>query len=181
MANLLPPPPVNDAPGSFTWLEWYRRLRNYITQNGSVPWNIIDFAGSNITDLVSRSHQNLQSLQGGTSGQYYHLTQADYDKLTRLNNIEYVTPSTGFNSTIGNTTGLYVINPAGTLASGTLVMPATPVDEQQVTIISTQTITALTHNGNTGQTLLNGLTTITSSIRATWIYRSADTTWYRTQ
>jgi len=76
MANILPPPPINDAPGSFTWLEWYRQLRSYVSTSGSVPWYIIDFAGSSITDIVSRDHGNLQGLQGGTAGEHYHLTAA---------------------------------------------------------------------------------------------------------
>jgi len=76
MANILPPPPINDAPGSFTWLEWYRQLRTYVSTTGSVPWYIINFAGSNITDIVSRNHGNLQGLQGGSAGEHYHLTAA---------------------------------------------------------------------------------------------------------
>lgn len=70
----LPPPPVNDKPGSFTWLEWYRQLRNYVSTSGSVPWYIINFAGSNITDIAQRDHNNLQGLQGGAAGQMYHMT-----------------------------------------------------------------------------------------------------------
>ena len=81
MAVVLPPPPVNDQPGSFTWMEWYRQLRNYVSTSGSVPWYIIDFAGSNITDIASRAHNNLQGLQGGTSGEKYHLTAAQYSAL----------------------------------------------------------------------------------------------------
>ncbi len=78
----LPPPPVNDKPGSFTWLEWYRQLRNYVSTSGSVPWYIINFAGSNITDIASRAHNNLQNLQGGASGQMYHLDSTDYTNLS---------------------------------------------------------------------------------------------------
>ena len=78
---ILPPPPVNDQPGSFTWMEWYRQLRNYVATSGSVPWYIINFADSNITDIASRAHNNLQGLQGGTSGEQYHLTAAQYSAL----------------------------------------------------------------------------------------------------
>ena len=78
MAYTLPPPPINDKPGSFTWLEWYRQLRNYVSTSGSVPWYIINFAGSNITDIANRDHGNLQGLQGGTAGERYHLTAAQY-------------------------------------------------------------------------------------------------------
>ncbi len=78
----LPPPPINDAPGSFTWLEWYRQLRNYVSTSGSVPWYIINFSGSNITDITLRDHGNLQGLQGGTAGEHYHLTSAQSTNLT---------------------------------------------------------------------------------------------------
>jgi len=80
-ANALPPPPIQDKPGSFTWLEWYRQLRAYVSTSGSVPWYIINFAGSNITDIALRNHNQLQSLQGGVSNEYYHLTSAEYTAL----------------------------------------------------------------------------------------------------
>lgn len=79
---LLPPPPINDKPGSFTWLEWYRQLRNYVSTSGSVPWYIINFAGSNLTDIATRLHNQLQGLQGGTSNEMYHLTNAQFSSLT---------------------------------------------------------------------------------------------------
>lgn len=207
MATGLPPPPINDQPGSFTWLEWYRQLRNYISTNGSVPWYVINFAGSNITDIATRDHDQLQNLDGGTAGEHYHLTAAQHAALTAgphntlsglqggtsgeyyhltanevrnaRNTLERVVPTTGFTNTIANTTSYYVIEPAGTLATGTLTMPASPVNEQVVTIASTQIITALTHSPNTGQTLKGALTTIAVDGNASWIYRTANTTWYR--
>jgi hypothetical protein len=78
----LPPPPINDKPGSFTWLEWYRQLRNYVSTSGSVPWYILNFSGSNITDITQRSHENLQTLQGGSAGEHYHLTANQLTDLT---------------------------------------------------------------------------------------------------
>ena len=78
----LPPPPINDKPGSFTWMEWYRQLRNYVSTTGSVPWYVINFAGSNITDIATRAHNDLQSVQGGTAGERYHLTAAQHAALT---------------------------------------------------------------------------------------------------
>lgn len=207
MATGLPPPPINDQPGSFTWLEWYRQLRNYISTNGSVPWYVINFAGSNITDIATRDHDQLQNIDGGTAGEHYHLTAAQHAALTAgphntlsglqggtsgeyyhltanevinaRNTLERVVPTTGFTNTIADTTSYYVIEPAGTLATGTLTMPASPVNEQVVTIASTQIITALTHNPNTGQTLKGALTTIAANGNASWIYRTANTTWYR--
>ena len=172
----LPPPPTNDATGSYAWLEWFRQLRNYITQVGSVPWSIIDFGGSTLSSIASRSHQVLQSLQGGTSGEYYHLTNSDY---SRYKTIESVTPTAGTTITISDTTRYYVMTPAGTLATLTVKMPANPVDGQEVWITSTQILTALTHQANTGQTLRAALTTLAVDGRGGWVYKLSNTTWYR--
>ena len=103
MASGLPPPPVNDKPGSFTWLEWYRQLRNYVSTSGSVPWYIINFSGSNITDIASRAHANLQNLQGGTTGEMYHLTAAQYSSLTASSSGTWTPTFT--NLTVVNGTG----------------------------------------------------------------------------
>jgi hypothetical protein len=100
---VLPPPPVNDKPGSFTWLEWYRQLRNYVSTSGSVPWYIINFSGSNITDIASRAHANLQNLQGGTTGEMYHLTAAQYAAL--LSSTTGTWTPTFTNLTVVNGTG----------------------------------------------------------------------------
>lgn len=77
----LPPPPIQDKPGTFTWLEWYRQLREYVSTSGSVPWYIINFAGSNITDIALRDHDHLQNVQGGTSGEHNHLTDAELTQI----------------------------------------------------------------------------------------------------
>ena len=178
----LPPPPVNDKPGSFTWLEWYRQLRNYVSTSGSVPWYIINFAGSNITDIAQRDHNNLQGLQGGAAGQMYHVTSAEKTRLANninTGNINYQVPLTGFSITLGNTDNNLILKPAGTLASGTVTMPVSPIDGQLVTISSTQVVTALTVSANAGQTLNGTITTIAVNGYASWVYRSADTTWYR--
>jgi len=206
MATGLPPPPINDQPGSFTWLEWYRQLRDYISTNGSVPWYIINFAGSNITDIATRDHDSLQNLDGGTAGEHYHLTAAqhaalsagDHNDLTGLQGgttdeyyhltanetrnarytIEYYTPATGFNYTLANPTRYLILQPSGGLATGTITMPAAPVTGQVVSILCTHAVTTLTHNANTGQTLLNPATSLTASGRRAWIYYAPTTTWY---
>lgn len=99
MASGLPPPPINDKPGSFAWLEWYRQLRNYVSTSGSVPWYIINFSGSNITDIATRLHNTLQGLQGGTAGEMYHNTAA-----TQSNVLAYLnggTTGAGWNDLLG--------------------------------------------------------------------------------
>ena len=172
----LPPPPVTDQTGSYAWLEWFRQLRNYISTVGSVPWSIIDFTSSTLSSIASRSHQVLQSLQGGTSGEYYHLTNSQH---SRYSTIESVTPTAGTTITVSDTTRYYVMTPAGTLATLTVVMPTNPVDGQEVFITSTQIVTALTHNPGAGQTLNGALVTIAANGNAAWVYKLSNTTWYR--
>lgn len=116
-ANSLPPPPIQDKPGSFTWLEWYRQLRAYVSTSGSVPWYIIDFAGSNITDIALRDHDSLQNLQGGTAGEHYHLTAAQiaalgiHNSLTGLQggttNEYYHVTNTEYTALTGSTQGTW--------------------------------------------------------------------------
>ena len=93
----------------------------------------------------------------------------------------YQTPITGFSITLGNTTTHTILDPAGALASGTIVMPASPSDGLIVTVSTTQTITTLTVSPNTGQTVKNAPTTMPAGFVFSYIYRSANTTWYRLQ
>lgn len=82
MAIVLPPPPnatrdLND----FQWRDWFRKVQQFLTSIAAFSWNVIDFTDSNITDISSRRHQDLQSLQGGQSNEYYHLTATEYASL----------------------------------------------------------------------------------------------------
>ena len=72
MAQLIPPIPKELlTPDSYIWRDWFNNLRNILVGavEGTVAWASLNFTGSNITDLVSRRHTDLQSLQGGTAGQ----------------------------------------------------------------------------------------------------------------
>ena len=85
MAQLIPPIPKELlTPDSYIWRDWFNNRRNILggAVEGTVAWASLNLTGSNITDLVSRRHADLQSLQGGTAGQYYHLTAADYTSVT---------------------------------------------------------------------------------------------------
>jgi hypothetical protein len=88
-------------------------------------------------------------------------------------------PTTGFTITIANNTSTLILNPAGTLATGTITMPATPIDGQEVQITSSQTITALTVSPNASQTISNAPTTMTAGLGNKFIYHLAGTNWYR--
>jgi len=58
-------------------------------------FNDLGFMGSNITSIVTRNHNDLTNIQGGTPGQYYHLTASDYAAISANAYIEaYDTTST---------------------------------------------------------------------------------------
>lgn len=107
------------------------------------------------------------------SGNFIHLfARADQSKSVQV-------PTTGFAITVGNNTSTLIINPAGTLATGTVTMPATPIDGQEVRLSSTQTVTTLTVSPNTSQTISNAPTTIAPGQGFAWIYHLATTNWFR--
>jgi hypothetical protein len=98
MASGLPPPPTRAASGDFAWTSWYNQLYTLLSTTGSVSWALVNKAGSSIADLATKNHNLLTSMQGGTSGQYYHLTAAEH---TYLSNI--VNTFGGFYSTVSQT------------------------------------------------------------------------------
>lgn len=93
--------------------------------------------------------------------------------------VETVTPTTAQSIVIGNSTNIYIVNPAGTLAALTITMPAAPSDKQILKISTSQIITSLTLSANSGQTILNVPTTFILGGFAGFIYIAANTKWYR--
>jgi hypothetical protein len=71
----LPPPPTKAESGSFAWVDWYQKLNTYLSASGSVPWAVVDKAGSSLGDLQTRAHANLTAVAGGGS---YHMSLAEY-------------------------------------------------------------------------------------------------------
>lgn len=72
---LAPPPPGQDpVTGKWLYLLWRR-----LTQAGQILWTVIDKTGSNLTDIETRNHVDLQN---HNTTDYYHLTQANHTDLT---------------------------------------------------------------------------------------------------
>jgi hypothetical protein len=105
-----------------------------------------------------------------------------------LGNYVYEAPLTGVSITIAATTRTLIIEPAGTIATHTVVLPASTalVDGQAFGLCSTQIITALTITPGSGTTVSNTQTATIVPLGTgaaacpEWIYRQANTTWYRT-
>ncbi len=72
----LPPPPQTKEPALDGWLYliWKK-----LTAAGQILWASLDFTGSNLTDLATRNHADLQNINTAT---YTHLSATDHTDLT---------------------------------------------------------------------------------------------------
>lgn len=89
------------------------------------------------------------------------------------------TPVTGFTYNIADGTNTVLFTPAGTLASGTVVLPPNPTDGLRVYVSTDKEITALTVNANVGQTITTPPTTLLPGLGFGYLYNESATTWYR--
>ena len=83
--------------------------------------------------------------------------------------LSYQTPATGGTITIGSTVNALVLNPAGTIATLTINMPASPSNCTVIRISTSQEITAVTMSGN-GNTLFNPATTMPAGYSSAWVF-----------
>ena len=81
---------------------------------------------------------------------------------------DFYVPLTGF--TITMQTAKLVLNPAGTLATGTVNLPLNPPDGTLAEISSTQTQTALTLNANTGDSIVGAVSALVANTRVAYRY-----------
>lgn len=79
-----PPPSPNSDFNDFSWKDWFRILRDQLVNTGIGAWSALNFSGSNITDIETRRHNDLQNIQGGGASEKYHLTAAAYDPCSRM-------------------------------------------------------------------------------------------------
>jgi hypothetical protein len=95
-----------------------------------------------------------------------------------LQSYDYQVLTTGFSYTFASGTTTLIAQPAGTLATGTITMPGSPADGMVITIQSTQQVTAVTVQGNTGQSLVGGAAQLIPNQPLSYVYRLSNTTWY---
>lgn len=102
---------------------------------------------------------------------------------------DYSVNATGETITAAYTTRQIITNPAGTIAALTLVTPASTnlVNGQRLGFCTTQIISTLTTTAGSGTTVSNAPTAMLVPVATgagscvEWIYRQANTTWYRVQ
>ena len=78
MLPLAQPPRKDDR----VFDDWMYRLWKRISSTAGLAWDLIDKTGSNLTDLETRNHNDLQNISGGASNDYSHLTAAQNTALT---------------------------------------------------------------------------------------------------
>ena len=92
-----------------------------------------------------------------------------------LSAVQYSVPTTGGTVTAGSNTRVMLLNPAGTLATLTVVLPASPVDGQDFIVSTSQILTALTITG----TIVGTLTTLALGGFARFVYSADSSKWFR--
>lgn len=120
--------------------------------------------------------EQLEAVQGGVS---VRVTATQVRSLAILESLSFRTVVTTFSETFAATQDIMILFAAGTLAAGTVIMPAAPFDGTVVRITAGMTVTALTVSPNTGQSIVGAPTTILVTTPYGFVYRSANTTWYR--
>lgn len=79
-----PPPPSATVPGAFegpAWQNWFARISHKVSAVGQIFWNQLNFTGSNLTDIQTRNHNDLQNIQGGAAADYQHLTSLEKQQI----------------------------------------------------------------------------------------------------
>lgn len=109
---------------------------------------------------------------------YFQNTFASPDVFTQL-----ATPGTGFNLAVTNSgnNGWILLQPAGTLASGTVTLPLNTVaaDGQEITVTTTQQITAFTLAGNGATAVYGAPTTLSAEDFFKMRFYKPTNSWYR--
>lgn len=94
----------------------------------------------------------------------------------------YLAPLTGFTLALTPLQSAVSLNPAGTIAAGTVTLPATTVDGKVASIFTSNTITALTINTTNSATFVPAVvTTLTAGSTVSYVYDKANNQWHRIQ
>ena len=99
-----------------------------------------------------------------------------------LGGIQNEAPLTGASITLGDGVGRLLLNPAGTIAAATVLLPsaANLYDGQVLIIASSQTVTTLTITAGSGTTIAaTAAATVSADVPIEWIYSAASATWFQ--
>jgi hypothetical protein len=131
-------------------------------------------AGTTITiDDLTRNKDNI-------TGDFTITSNLTLGGATIVTGYDYAAPSTNFDLTANVNVSRVIYDPAGTLANGTLTLPAGNVEAKVVTVSSTATISAFKVNPNTGTTLVpSANVTLTAGTSVSYFFHAAESKWYK--
>lgn len=96
----IPPPPIHSEDRTI-WSNWYVAVKNAINNlRADLKWINLDFTGSNITDIASKSHQALDNLQGGSSTERYHVSATQATAIAAFNATQWTDLTDGGGTTL---------------------------------------------------------------------------------
>jgi hypothetical protein len=157
---------------NFAQLRTFTGLTNMLAavQGGSAPGDGLGgFFWYNAASTASDNGTSIIVPSGAVQGAWLKLSPV----------YSYQTPTTGFSIQPANGVTSLLLDPAGTLAAGTIVFPATPIDGQMFNVSTSQIITALTLSAPAGQTILGTITTLAANAHAAWQYVASVAKWFR--
>ncbi len=94
--------------------------------------------------------------------------------------IQYVSLSNSGSQQLYSNVGVAIVEFTSNISSATITMPATPVDGQAIKIgFGNNTCSTLSQAVGGGQTILGAVTAGNAIAGGTWVYRAANTTWYK--
>lgn len=93
--------------------------------------------------------------------------------------LQYAAPANGATVTFDATTKVLILEPAGTIAGATVVLPTAPLDGTTVRFSTTATITTLTLSAGGSDTIVNAAATLLAAGFLSYAYRASTTKWYR--
>jgi hypothetical protein len=152
------------------------------TNTGSSTANYLNIysntTGNPVRLAANGSDTNITlTLEPQAAGTVHVVGSLTTDKARIDTGYGYSQPVTGGTVTLSATAYHTIIDPAGTLATLTVNMPASPVDGQVVDFRFSQVITALTIGGN-GNSVAGAPTTAALGQTFTAIFKASNTTWY---
>lgn len=159
MAIRIPPPPTNTKDQSI-WNNWYISIQNAISHlAGSFKWTLLDFTGSNLTNILTKSHQVLDNLQGGSLTERYHLTSAQATAVAAFDTTKWTDLTDAGDSTLHyHATDRARANHSGTQLLATISDAGTAASQSGLTVVvNTAKLTAGGVDGS--MTFTNGVLT----------------------
>jgi hypothetical protein len=140
--------------------------------------SISQVSGANQIPVYDQNNGDARKMSVSALLQYFQATFAAPTVATNL----YV-PGTGFNVTVPTPVSeqqWMILQPAGTLATGTITLPLNTgvPDGTQVLITSTQTITAFTLALNGASAIFGNVSTLTAGAAVCYRFYQATNSWY---